>query len=164
MRLRNKNTVKSYPPGHGARRAALILALFALMPLLAGCAGEAAARVEEAALTDEAKAAFSALAGEQGVMLYGDPKVMTSKAIRMYAVLYGPVGQELTLSHFWKTLEMEIGGASGDGYSVWRVEYHPRWVEKAYFEADGKEYGMDAYEELTFPVEEALRAEWEEEE
>ncbi len=141
------------------KKAIVVALLLLTVFMLCACtAADVCVRVEEEELTDEAKAAFSALSGERGVMLYSDPAQMTGSKVRMYAVLYGSSGQELSLSHSFFNLVWKITGQPQEGYTVWRIEYNPRWVRRASFQQNGEEQAMDGYEELKFTVEESLRA------
>jgi len=142
------------------KRIAILLLLMVLSTLFCtGCTvGDSCIKLTEDALTPEAKAVFAALDGERGIMLYSDPQQMSSTKIRMYAVLYGPMGQELSLSRSFMTLKMKVAGEADAGYSVWRIEYNPFWIRRAEFTGpDGKNITMDGYEEASFVVETALQ-------
>ncbi|MDL2234567.1 hypothetical protein LJC07_00230 [Christensenellaceae bacterium OttesenSCG-928-L17] len=135
----------------------LLLLSLLLCFVWSGCANASSLqKIEPAELTEEALEAFSKLDGERGILLYGDASQMTNRRIRMYAVLYGPSGQELSLAHNMRNLRMNISGEAGKGYSVWRIEYNPILVQQAAFYQNGEQCRMDAYEELSFTVETAL--------
>jgi len=139
------------------KRIAAVVMVMVMMLMAAGCSGSyACEQVSIEQLTPEAAEKFAALEGERGIMLYADPNQMTSKSVRMYAVLYGQMGQELALKKSFSTLKMEIGGEAQDGFSVWRVTYNPTYVKRAEFVRNGETARMDAYEELTFVVEQAF--------
>ena len=146
------------------RKIALLLLLVTVCTLFTGCAviaaGDTCVKLSEDALTEEAIAAFSSLEGERGVMLYSDPRQMSSRKIRMYVVLYDPLGRELSLQRSFTTLKMKVEGEPVDGYAVWKIEYNPFYVRRAEFmNANGENIIMDGYSELTFVVETALKKE-----
>ncbi len=135
--------------------------LIACCILFAGCgAADDCRLIPPEDLTQEALHAFASLDGERGLMLYADPAQMGSREIRMYAVLYGPMGQELSLSRSFTTLKMQVSGEAGEGYAVWRITYDPSWIRRAEFVGPaGDTLTMDGYEELSFVAEKVFQQE-----
>ncbi len=110
-------------------------------------------KIGEDTLSADAQALFASLSGERGRMLYSNAAQTSGSYVSMYAVLYGETPQDLSIQLANKTLNMEIGGEMGAGYSVWRVSYDPRKVTRAEFVLNGSASQFDGYEELPFPIE-----------
>ena len=139
------------------KKIALLLVLLLLVVFcMSGCTVlTRCTEITEEEMTEEAIAAFSALDGEKGIMLYLDPAKNSKLMLTMYAVLYGSSGQTLNANHSGTKLYLKVSGAAEEGYTVWRVMYSPMAVQRLEFRKGSETLTMDGYEELTFTVEKA---------
>ncbi len=143
---------------HATYRACYLALALAFLLLCSGCApaADTCERVPPEELSAEAAAVFETLSGKHGVMVYNDAAQQTRSQVCLYAVLYGPSGQELELEAKSGELIMKITGEAEAGYAVWRVTYKRDIFasREVFFQENGETKTMDGVEtNMDFVVE-----------